>query len=145
MPASTTIYPEWNLALVRYSDYLLTIETAQNFEKYLNHRDFRTHHRCLFDLNRVTGAQMDLVKMRELQKYRMQKITPNGDPVRLVLFAQTDFGCTFARLIAKTWEPSGAEISIVEDSEAAALALLEIPLDDFAALSQQRNRPTAAG
>lgn len=145
MPASTTIYSEWNLALVRYSDYLLTIETAQNFEKYLNHRDFRINQRCLFDLNRVTGAQMDLVKMRELQKYRMQKIAPSGDPVRLVLFAQTDFGCTFARLIAKTWEPSGAEVSIVEDSEASALAELEIPLDDFATMVQQDNCPSAAG
>ncbi|CUH65555.1 hypothetical protein TL5118_01357 [Thalassovita autumnalis] len=145
MPASTTIYPEWNLVLVRYSDYLLTIETAQNFEKYLNHRDFRINQRGLFDLNRVTGAQMDLVKMRELQKYRMQKIAPSGDPVRLVLFAQTDFGCTFARLIAKTWEPSGAEVSIVEDSEASALAELEIPLDDFATMVQQDNCPSAAG
>jgi len=145
MPASTTIYPEWNLVLVRYSDYLLTIETAQNFEKYLNHRDFRINQRRLFDLNRVTGAQMDLVKMRELQKYRMQKIAPSGDPVRLVLFAQTDFGCTFARLIAKTWEPSGAEVSIVEDSEASALAELEIPLDDFATMVQQDNCPSAAG
>lgn len=140
MALNFQIFPSRGLVLVRYSGHMRVEESFQMFSEYMRHPDCRPGQKQLVDLGGVTSYEQDYGKLFKLQAHKAGLFGTGGFETLMVYHAPTPMARKVARLALRSWETFDGVISIVQDNEADALAILGQPETSFDELMKSADR-----
>ena len=95
--------------------------------------------RQICDVSRVTGVEKNYFGLLQMQAQIVDSIAPKGSERLVIFYAPGKAGQEMAQLARKSWEGLNSVIILVQDDEAAALALLGIPQTRLATLLERAN------
>ena len=134
MPASFHIFPARNLVFVRYEGIVTLDDTARAFGAYASDPDCRPGQQQLVDLARITDWDRDFAGMMRLQAKKADTFHGNGSETLMVFHAPTGEARSMAQMVQRSWEGVSSVVTIVQPTEAEALAVLGQPEASFDAL-----------
>ncbi len=140
MPASFQILPQHNLVYVRYSGLMLVEDSLKAFGTYAQHPDARPGQRHLIDLSRITDMERDFARVMQLQAAKGADLAMRETETLMVYFANTPVSRKAAALAKNGWSAGHGVISIVQETEEAALAALGLNADSIDALLEEAVR-----
>lgn len=139
MPVEFTILPQHNLALFTYSGLVTFQDSANVVAAAAAHPNHSPSMRQICDVSRVTGVEKNYFALLQMQAQIVDSIAPKGSERLVIFYAPGKAGQEMAQLARKSWEGLNSVIILVQDDEAAALALLGIPQTRLATLLERAN------
>ena len=136
MPFEFTILPKRNLALFTYSGQVSFQESANVVAAAAAHPDHRPSMRQICDVLRVTGVEKNYFGLLKMQAQIVDSLAPKGAERLVIFYAPSKGGQEMAQLARKSWEGLNSVIILVQEDEAATLALIGLPETCLAALRE---------
>lgn len=124
MPVQFHIFKRRGLVYVRYDGFAWVAETLRAFGAYAQHPDCRPGQKQLVDLSGVTGFERNYAELFKLQALKADVFNAGASQTLVAYYAPTPEVFAMARLIERSWEPFPSVVSLVQQTEADALALL---------------------
>lgn len=124
------------LVYVRYDGFARVEDSLRAFGAYAQHPDCRPGQKQLVDLSGVTGFERNYAELFKLQALKADVFNDGAAQTLIVYYAPDREVFGMARLIERSWEPFPSVVSLVQQSEADALALLGQRETSFAELLQ---------
>lgn len=137
MPVSFRILPERGLVYVRYEGEARVDESFAAIAEYMRHPDYAPHQKQLVDLSAVTGFEVNWPKLFELQARKAEMFLRGQGQVMIVYYAPTELTARMARMAIRSWEHVPSVVTVLQQREADALAVLGQPEDSFEELLQR--------
>ncbi len=137
MAVTFRVFPARGVVFVRYSGFVGLAESAAAFDAYAMHPDFRPGQKQLVDLSGITGWERDYVTFLAMQAHKAGVLLADNVQTLMVFHAPTPVAREFAQTVLRSWEPSGAVIPMMQETEAEALRLLDQPETRFEDLLQK--------
>ncbi len=125
------------LVYVRYTGFARVEESLRAFGAYAQHPDCRPGQKQLVDLSGVTGFERNYAELFKLQALKAEVFNDGATQTLIAYYAPDPTVYAMARLIERSWEPFPSVVSLVQQDEADALALLGQPEKSFAELLER--------
>ena len=134
MPVTFHIFKDRGLVYVKYEGFARVEETMCAFGEYAQHPDCRPGQKQLVDLSGVEGFERNYAELMKLQARKADVFNDGAAQTLIVYYAPNPEVYEMALLVERSWEPFPAVVSLVQQNEADALALLGQPESSFAEL-----------
>lgn len=127
MPISFRIIPERGLVVVQYSGFSTIDELMAASAAYVADPDYAAGQKQLVDLAAVTGFERNYVRFMQMQAAKAERLTGLGVQSLAIYIAPTPVAQEVAALFMRSWAHVDNVVTVMQHSEADALALLGQP------------------
>ncbi len=135
MPHLVRIFPEHNLAYIRYSGKVTIDDYAAVVQEYTSHPQFSIEQKQLIDLRYMTDVERDYARIIALQAKIAEYAIGTAPEILSIAIAPTPIAMEAVRLVYQSWDDLDTPVArkVVRDVPEAA-DLLGIPLETLNAL-----------
>lgn len=134
MPVSFAVFPDRGLAYIKYSGVAGIEETMRGMQAYMNHPDFRLGQKQLLDLSEVTGMERDYAGFMAMAARTLDMFVQGPAEHLIVYYVPTPPAREMAELAIRSWADVQGVVTLLQEDEAEALALLGLRERSIAAL-----------
>lgn len=127
MPVTFKILPRRALVLFTYSGMVGLQESLDAIAACVRDPDYRSSMRQLCDLSAVTGVERDFPALLKMQAKMVESLQPAENDLVVLFYAPGRAGQEMAQMARKSWEGLNSVLVLMQDNEAQALAMLDLP------------------
>lgn len=140
MPGTYAVFPDRGLLYIRFDGYVTLAEAEALFREYAAHPDVRSDMTRLFDLEGVTGWDVDYQRLLAIHAENAHRVTEVEGERFMVVYAPTPTSHALGQLIVAPWDGVAGMVVSVQPDQAATLAILGLREDTFDDLLRTRAR-----
>jgi hypothetical protein len=134
MAVSFAVFPERGLVYVKYAGMAGIDETMRTMQAYMYHPDFRPGQKQLLDLSEVTGIDRDYPRFMAMAAQTLDMFVHGAAEHLIVYYVPTPIAREMAEMAIRSWADVQGVVTLLQEDEAEALALLGLRERSFAAL-----------
>ncbi len=127
MPLTYRIFADRGLVVVLYFGFSTIDELMAASQAYVADPDYAPGQKQLVDLTHVTGFEKDYVRFMEMQAAKADRLAGTGVQSLAVYVAPTPVAREVASLFTRSWAEVPSVVTMMQHTEAEALALLGQP------------------